>query len=82
MEKRSRSLYVIPAIAAVLIAVLLLDTWQVFRMTSQLTLDSGRYQLETISGELERTIGDAEQLAMQLAISAQPLLSDRPALRN
>lgn len=42
-----------------------------FRQTRQLTKESGIYQLENISGELENTINDAENLTMELALAAR-----------
>ena len=80
MEKKSKSILIVLIIAAAMILVLLLDIWQVFRLTSNLTRSSGQYHLESISGELESTIGDAEQLAMQLGIAAGPCLGDRGAM--
>ena len=82
MERKSRAPLLVILIAVTLIAVFLIQTVQVFRLTSSLTKSSGQYQLETISGELESTISDARQLAMELAISAYPLLSDREALSD
>jgi cytochrome oxidase assembly protein ShyY1 len=72
MKMKNKSTLTVLLIAAALVVVLLLDIWQVFRLTSDLTRSAGRYHLESISGELESTIRDAEQLAMRLAISAQP----------
>ena len=82
MKKNNKTTLTVLLIAAALVVVLLLDIWQVFRLTSDLTLSAGRYHLESISGELESTIRDAEQHAMRLAISAQPFLGDREAIRR
>ena len=82
MERKSKSTLIVLSIAAALSAVLLLNMWQVFYLTSNLTLSSGRYHLESISGELESTISDAEQLAMRLGIEAGELLEDREALET
>lgn len=82
MKKRNQSTVIALAFAIALFAVLLVDIWQVFRLTSSLTLSSGQYHLESISGELENTISDAERLAMKLAISAAPLLEDKDKLRE
>ena len=76
MKMKNKSTLVVLLISAALVVVLLLDIWQVFRLTSDLTRSAGRYHLESISGELESTISDAEKLAMSLAISAQPELED------
>ena len=82
MKNRNKSTLMVLLIAAALVIVLLLDTFQVFRLTSDLTRSAGRYHLESISGELEATINDAEQLAMRLAISAHPFLGDQEELRR
>ena len=82
MKKNNKTTLTVLLIAAVLVVVLLLDIWQVFRLTSDLTLSAGRYHLESISGELESTIRDAEQHAMRLAISAQPYLGNREEIRR
>ncbi len=80
MHKKRQSNLAVIAVAAALIGVLLLDTWQVFRLTSRLTLNSGQYHLKSISGELEATVSDAKQLAMQVGLSAFPLIDDREEL--
>ncbi|MBQ9412619.1 MAG: response regulator [Oscillospiraceae bacterium] len=77
MGRKNKSILPVLIIAAALIFVLLLDIWQVFRLTSNLTRSIGQYHLESISGELEATISDAQQLTMQLAIAAGPVLDDR-----
>ena len=82
MPKKSNSALIVIAVSIVLIALLLLDTWQVFRLTSRLTLNSGQSHLESISGELEKTVNDAEQLAMRFGISAYPLLENKDELRQ
>ena len=82
MAKKTLSPLIALLIAAALISALLLNTWQAFRLTSDLTRSSGRYHLESISGELSATIGDAERLAMRLAIQAQPYVWDKVALEE
>lgn len=82
MRKKGNSILIVIAVAVVLIAILLLDTWQVFRLTSRLTLNSGQSYLESISGELEKTVSEAEQLAMRFGLSAFPLLEEKDALRQ
>ncbi len=82
MKKKKNSKGIVIAVAAALIIVLLLNTWQVFRLTSKLTLSSGQYHLESISGELESTVSEAEKLAMEVGISAAPFLSDREKLKR
>ena len=82
MKTKNKTTLTVLLIAAALVVVLLLDIWQVFRLTSDLTRSAGRYHLESISGELESTISDAEQLAMRLGISAQPFLGDQEEIRR
>jgi hypothetical protein len=62
MKTKSKTTWAVLLIAAALVVVLLLDIWQVFRLTSDLTRSAGRYHLESISGELESTISEAEKL--------------------
>ena len=82
MKTKSKTTWAVLLIAAALVVVLLLDIWQVFRLTSDLTRSAGRYHLESISGELESTISEAEKLALRLAISAQPHLGKPEEIRR
>lgn len=82
MKQKNSSIVIPMAIVATLISILLLNIWQVFQLTSSLTRSSGQYHLESISGELENTISDAEQLAMKLAISAHPYLGNKARLKD
>lgn len=81
MKRKSNYITVI-AIAAMLLLTILMDTLIVFGMTSRQTVDTGKYQLESISGELESTINEAKNLTMQLAIEAQIHLDDKDELRD
>ncbi len=63
-----------------LLIVTSMNTWMVFRQTRQQTRDTGIYQLEMISGELERTISQAGDLTMELAMAAREYLDDEQAL--
>ena len=56
-------------IATLLLGVIAMNTWIVFRMTSQQTREAGGYQLSTVSGELESTISEAKILTMNVALS-------------
>lgn len=82
MTKKNRPALIALIIAAALISALLLNTWQAFQVTSDLIRSSGRYHLESISGELTATIGEAERLAMKLALQAQPNVWDKLALEE
>lgn len=73
---------VIILVASLLFMVTFMDIWMVFRQTRQQTKDSGIYQLETISGELESTINDAENLTMELAIASREYIDDTEALET
>ena len=73
---------VIILIASLLLAVTFMNIGMVFGQTRRQTLDSGTYQLEMISGELESTIKNAENLAMELAIASREYLDDRAALTD
>ena len=78
--KSKKSSGVIIIIAVMLLAIMFMDTWMVFGQTRQQTKDSGTYQLENISGELESTISEAEKLTMSYALSVQEYLSNKDAL--
>ncbi|MDD6491441.1 MAG: hypothetical protein PUG54_04325 [Firmicutes bacterium] len=78
--KNGKNAGVIILVASLLLAVTFMDTGMVFQQTTQQTRDSGIYQLETISGELESTINDAEKLTMELAIASRGYLDDKDSL--
>ncbi len=78
--KKGGNLAAIIIIAVMLAAVIAMELTLVFRMTSEQTMESGRYCLESISGELESTINEAESFTMRLAVSLQPYLSDKKKL--
>ena len=59
-----------------------MDTWIVFRMTSQQTKESGTYQLESISGKLQGTISDAETLTLELALEAGRFIENKEKLKE
>lgn len=80
--KNGKNAGVIILVASLLLAVTFMNTGMVFRQTTQQTKDSGIYQLETISGELESTINDAEKLTMELAIASREYLDDKDALET
>ena len=73
---------VIAFFTVLLIVVIFMDTLIVFRMTSRQTKESGIYQLESISGELEGTISDARNLTMELAIAAREYVDDSEELKQ
>ena len=79
MNKR-KNYILIAVIAAMLAAVIFIEIQIFFRMTSEQTKESGKYQLESISGELESTINDAKNFTMQLAVAVQPYLEDMDEL--
>lgn len=80
--KNKKNAGIIVFIASLLIAVIFMDTWIVFRVTSQQTKESGIYQLESISGKLQGTISDAETLTLGLALEAWDFLDDKEALEQ
>ncbi len=73
---------VIILVAALLLAVMFMDIWMVFKQTRQQTRDSGIYQLESISGELEGTIGAAKNLTGEIAIAAREYINNEAALEQ
>ncbi len=80
MKKKTTG--VIIFITVMLMLVMVMNTWMVFRMMSEQTRESGMYQIETISAELERTINEAKSLALQLGIQAQQIQNDMRALNR
>ena len=83
MTRRNRkNSGVIIIVATLLLVISIMDIVMVFRNTRQQTKDSGIYQLETISGELESTINDAENLTMELAIASREYLGNKEQLGN
>lgn len=76
MNKKNNPKRIVLLAAVVLVVVLFLNSWWVFRFTSDLTKEAGRYHLESVSGEFESTIDDAQRLAMSLGIQANPFLGD------
>ena len=80
--KYGKNAGVIIPVALLLLAITFMDIWMVFRQTRQQTKDSGIYQLETISGELESTINDTKNLTMELAIASREYIHDKDALET
>ena len=80
--KKERSLSVVILVASLLLAVTLMDTWILYAQTHSQTLQSGAYQLESVSGKLESTISDAKNLTMELAIEAREYLGDIDSLEG
>ena len=81
MKKGKRTGLII-LIAVLLMVVTLMDTWLVFRMTSQRTKESGSYRLENISREFENTISNAEKITIQIGLTAEAYLDDKQALSD
>ncbi|MBQ7925112.1 MAG: response regulator [Lachnospiraceae bacterium] len=80
--KKTTHAGIILFVASLLIAVIFMDTWIVFRMTSQQTKESGTYQLESISGKLQGTISDAETLTLELALEAGRFIENKEKLKE
>ena len=80
--KKKRHAGVIVFIASLLITVIFMDTWIVFRMTSRQTEESGVYHLESISGKLQGTISDAESLTLELALEAWEYIENKELLEK
>ena len=80
--KKGRRAGIIITIALLLLAVTFMNTWLVFRMTSQQTKDSGSYRLENISSELQNMISRAESLTLKLGMLAEEHLGDTKALTD
>lgn len=80
--KNRKNTIVIIIVATLLLVISIMDILLVFRQTRQQTKDSGIYQLETISGELEGTISDAKNLTMEIAIAAGAYLGGKDLLES
>lgn len=68
------------AIAILLLVSLLVDIWLMFDQIRQQTMDASISQLQSVSRELENSIGDASNLTMQMAIGAEDRMDDRESL--
>ena len=79
---KNKKNYVIVLAAVLLVAVTFADIFLVFRRTSKQAEETGKYQLELIGGELERTINEARTLTLQQALLAEGCLNDRTALEE
>ncbi len=73
---------IIILIASLLLVVIFMYALMVFRQARRQTWDSGIYQLEIISNELEEMISEAENLTLELAVPAAELLDDRASLEE
>ena len=80
--RRRVNIAAIIAIAALLLAVLLMDISQMFGQLQQQAKDAGISQLENIGRELEKSISDAEALTMEIAIESREFLDDTEALER
>ena len=78
--KHKRNTGVIILVASLLFVVIFMDLWMVFSQTRQQTKESGSYQLGMISGELEATVKNAENLTMEIAIAAREYTDSNEAL--
>ena len=81
MQDKKRTGIII-LIASLLLIVIFMYAWTVFQQTRQQTWDSGIYQLEIISNEIEEMMADAENLTLELAVPAGEMLNDRAALES
>ncbi|MBO4346805.1 MAG: response regulator [Lachnospiraceae bacterium] len=80
--KKHHNRGIIILIAILLLTVTIANTIIVFRQTHQQTRESGIYQLESITGKLESTIFEAENLTMEIALSAEEYLDDKEQLEK
>ena len=80
MRKTKSAAGIIIVVLIALIMVTSINTLLVFNMTAEETKNSGAYQLESIVAELDKGIISAKKSTCELAIQAQPLLTDQDAL--
>ncbi|MCR4922448.1 MAG: response regulator [Lachnospiraceae bacterium] len=79
---KKRSLSIVFIVASLLLAVNFTDIWILFDQTRSQIKQSGEYQLESVSGKLEATISEAENLTMRMAIKSREYLDDKEALKK
>ena len=78
--KENKNYVSIIVIAVMLLLIVFMYALLIFDMTSRQTTETGKYQLESISGELESTINETKNLTMQLAIETQTHLHNKDEL--
>lgn len=81
-RKKTRHIGVIIVFATILSLVTLMNTYLVFRMTSGQTMDEGEYQIGSIRGELEGTINEAKNQALEIAVEVKDYLNDKDKLND
>ncbi|MBQ9632981.1 MAG: cache domain-containing protein, partial [Lachnospiraceae bacterium] len=79
---RKKSISTIVLISSLLLTIMLLDTGILFSQMRMQTRQSGGFQIESVSGKLESTINEAENLTMRMALRAREYLADKDALRD
>ena len=80
MKRKSTTAVIL--IASLLLGIMAFDTWILFSQMRQMTRQSGSFQLESVSGKLESTISEAEDLTMRTALKVREYLYDKDALKS
>ncbi|MBO6213900.1 MAG: cache domain-containing protein, partial [Lachnospiraceae bacterium] len=80
MKRKSTTAVIL--IATLLLSIMAFDTWILFSQMRRVTRQSGSFQLESVSGKLESTISEAEELTMEMALVARESLSDKDELKE
>lgn len=81
-RKKTGQIGVIITFAIVLSLLTIMNTYLVFRMASGQAMDTGEYQLKCISGELEETINEAKNQALEIAVEVKEYMDDRDMLND
>lgn len=81
-RKKTRYIGVIITFATILSLVTLMNTYMVFRMTSGQTMDEGEYQIKSISGELEGTINESKNQALEIAVEVKAYIDNMDRLSD
>ncbi|MCR5092421.1 MAG: response regulator [Lachnospiraceae bacterium] len=81
-NKGRRDAGIIIILMILLFAVTFANVFFTFQQNNRQTRSSGIYQLEAISGKLENSINQAQELTLELAAAARELVGDLPAMEK
>ncbi len=77
---RRTDFFIIIAITLIFMCVIAMNVRLIFQMTSNQTEEIGRMQLETIRGDLQGALANAENTTMQVAMEAEQLINSGASL--
>ncbi|MCR5098485.1 MAG: response regulator [Lachnospiraceae bacterium] len=82
LGKKNAKLGAAALMAGVMMAITVINALVVLNTMRKQTMEIGSYQLSTMSGKLETTLGDAEAVTMELAMEAQTFDPDSQELAD